>query len=147
MCNRKVLKVYQKFPTLFYPGVNVSPLLPYESCEEIEKFYYHHNDFISGGTTYLMINQTANLMYMMSQDGQIDSSYAKDLGKLQRHAFLVSVMCACLYNLAVVTGSTTLRSTGDIRELCNGLLDRFENELNIAFKNRREELMRNYGIN
>ncbi|MBE6357183.1 MAG: hypothetical protein E7058_08755 [Lentisphaerae bacterium] len=38
-CNRKVLEVNQKHPDRFYPGVNVSPLFPEESCVEIEKFY------------------------------------------------------------------------------------------------------------
>ena len=54
MCNRKVLKVYQKFPTLFYPGVNVSPLLPDESCEEIEKFYQQGFRWIGELAWYVM---------------------------------------------------------------------------------------------
>ena len=39
LCNRKVLSVFQRYPKRFYPGVNVSPLLPELSCREIEKFH------------------------------------------------------------------------------------------------------------
>ena len=39
LCNRNVLETYRSYPDRFYPGVNVSPLLPELSCSEIEKFY------------------------------------------------------------------------------------------------------------
>lgn len=38
-CNRRVLETQQKYPEQYYPGVNVSPLFPEESCREIEKFH------------------------------------------------------------------------------------------------------------
>ena len=38
-CNDRVLDVYRKYPESFYPGVNVSPLLPEFSCAEMEKFH------------------------------------------------------------------------------------------------------------
>ena len=91
-----------------------------------------------------MINQTANLMYMMAKSGQIDSSYSTDFKKLQKHAFLISALCTCLYNIAVVSGSVAIRSTGDIRELCNGVLDRYEYELNKTIKERGRELLRQW---
>ncbi|MBE6378225.1 MAG: amidohydrolase [Lentisphaerae bacterium] len=39
LCNERVLQVYRDNPAVFYPGVNVSPLLPDESCAAIEKFH------------------------------------------------------------------------------------------------------------
>ena len=38
-CNRRILETQKKYPKQYYPGVNVSPLFPEESCREIEKFH------------------------------------------------------------------------------------------------------------
>ena len=39
MCNERVLAVHKSNSSAFYPGVNVSPLLPDESCAAMEKFH------------------------------------------------------------------------------------------------------------
>ena len=38
-CNDRVLEVHRNYPEKFYPGVNVSPLLPEFSCAAIEEFH------------------------------------------------------------------------------------------------------------
>ena len=38
-CNSRVLEIHRAYPEQFYPGVNISPLLPEESCRFIEEFY------------------------------------------------------------------------------------------------------------
>lgn len=38
-CNDNVLSTFRDHPEEFYPGVNISPLLPDLSCSEIERFY------------------------------------------------------------------------------------------------------------
>ena len=53
-CNQKVMEVHQKYPDLFYPGVNVSPLLPEVSCAEIEKFYRQGFRWIGELAWYVM---------------------------------------------------------------------------------------------
>ena len=54
LCNKKVLDVQQKFPEYFYPGCNVSPLLPGESCAEIEKFHALGFHWIGELAAYVM---------------------------------------------------------------------------------------------
>lgn len=39
LCNAKVMEIHKLYPGNFYPGVNVSPLLPELSCQFIEEFY------------------------------------------------------------------------------------------------------------
>ena len=39
LCNEKVLETWRQYPNSFYPGVNVSPMLPELSCQEIERFH------------------------------------------------------------------------------------------------------------
>lgn len=54
LCNRKVLDVQKKYPEYFYPGCNVSPLLPEESCAEIEKFHAQGFYWIGELAAYVM---------------------------------------------------------------------------------------------
>lgn len=54
LCNQKVLDVQEKYPAHFYPGCNVSPLLPKESCAEMEKFHARGFRWIGELAAYIM---------------------------------------------------------------------------------------------
>ena len=53
-CNRKVLEINHLHPENFYPGVNVSPLLPELSCELIENFHRRGFRWIGELAWYVM---------------------------------------------------------------------------------------------
>lgn len=105
--------------------------------EEIQQFINHHNSLIFQGTWKTMMHSVANMIYLMAQCGEVDPNYLKDMKKLRRHAFYVSILCTCLYNIMYITGSTIVRSTGDIRQMCNGVLDLFDEQLNYVIEGRK----------
>lgn len=102
--------------------------------EEIQRYIDHHNNLIFEGTLKSMIHTVANMMFLMAQCGEVDPSYLHDMKKLRRHAFYVSILCTCLYNIMFISGSTVVRSTGDIRQMCNGVLDLFDEQLGYMIK-------------
>ena len=53
-CNNRVLEVYEKYPEKFYPGVNISPLLPELSCAMIEEFHSRGFRWIGELAWYVM---------------------------------------------------------------------------------------------
>lgn len=75
----------------------------------------------------MLYTNVFNLMVMLSEVGQIDSSYYKNLRKIQRHAYIMSKICWCYYNVYVLTGTKYTRHLGEIRQMANGMLDRLEN--------------------
>jgi len=38
-CNERVLTIQRQFPHRYYPGVNIHPNFPEESCREVQRFY------------------------------------------------------------------------------------------------------------
>lgn len=60
-CNDRVLEVHRNFPDKFYPGVNVSPLLPELSCEMIEEFHRAGFRWIGELAWYVMGYEKYNL--------------------------------------------------------------------------------------
>ncbi len=82
----------------------------------------------------MMVNMICNMMFMLAQIGQIDGSYAKDLDKIKRHAFLIAASECCYYNLITTTGSILMHSVLQIRYFCNGLLDRAEQMINFELR-------------
>lgn len=105
--------------------------------DEIQKFINHHNSLIFQGTWKSMMHMVANMIYLMAECGEVDPNYLKDMKKLRRHAFYVSILCTCLYNIMYITGSTIVRSTGDIRQMCNGILDLFDEQLNYIMEGNK----------
>ena len=58
------------------------------------------------------------------------SPYYKDnFIKIRNHSFLLSLMCCCYYMLFMHSGSMILRNSGEIRQLCNGLIEIAEQEI------------------
>lgn len=86
----------------------------------------------------MMVNMICNIMFMLAQIGQIDGSYAKDLDKIKRHAFLIAASECCYYNLITTTGSILIHSIIQIRYFCNGLLDRAEEMINFEIRAKEE---------
>lgn len=97
--------------------------------EDIDKFLTFIKNYHEGYVFYTTINTIMNYMILMAQCGQIDRNYLTDLDKLKRHAFYISQLNSCYYNLAGKTGSAIIRNTEDIRIYGNGLLDIFEDGL------------------
>ena len=53
-CNKTVLDVHNKYPDLYYPGVNIHPFFPEESCKEIERFHAMNFRWIGEIAYYVM---------------------------------------------------------------------------------------------
>ena len=53
-CNERVLTVHREYSDSFYPGVNISPLLPEESCSEMEKFHRAGFNWVGEIAWYVM---------------------------------------------------------------------------------------------
>ena len=79
-----------------------------------------------------------NLMYMLAKSGQIDNSYLYNLNKIKKHAFLMSRIGSCPYNCQAMSGSVFVRNIGELRQYCNGVLDRVENTINLYIKYIKE---------
>ena len=82
-----------------------------------------------GNVQYFMINNISNFLYNLAQVGQVDKSYLKNPYKLRRHAFYLSFINSCHYNLIRKSGSMIMRNLSDVRLLCNGLLDQYDEQL------------------
>ncbi len=101
--------------------------------EEILKYNTFINNTRKPCTQRFMIYNIANLMIMMARIGQIDPTYCYDFEKIKRHAFLLSNINCCYYNLVVNSASNIIRSAAEIRFLCNGILDMYEEALNAKY--------------
>lgn len=100
------------------------------SDEELNKYFYYINQLQGSSRMFATINSLCNLIYLCSINGQIDPSYKDDKSKIKRHAFILSRILNCPYNCQVLTGSTFLRQIGEIRQFCNGALDRVDKIIN-----------------
>lgn len=97
--------------------------------EEINDYIDYNYKHLKGGNLLFMINTIANLLFLMSLNGQVDISYSKNLQKTYKHAFLLANLNCCFYNLLIFSGSTLIRNTGEIRFLCNGIMDMIEDNI------------------
>ncbi|MGF6375094.1 hypothetical protein M2140_000128 [Clostridiales Family XIII bacterium PM5-7] len=108
-----------------------------DSDEDIEKYLSFIDNTFNGSVQYFMIGNIANLMYCLAKIGQISPSYLTDMEKLKRHAFILSNVNCCYYNLVVNSGSNVIRNASEIRLLCNGVLDLYEEAVNLRlFRNK-----------
>lgn len=104
--------------------------------EEISHFLYIVSQYANGGITKAYLNETMNYLFLLAQCGQVDKAYCTDLEKLKRHAFLISFLNTCYWNLSIKTGSPTIRNIQDMRIYGNGVLDILEDAVRRA-KNER----------
>lgn len=102
------------------------------SDEEIRKQLYWGIISTKENNMAAMTNGIANMMYLMAQTGQISNTYLMDLDKIKRHAFILAALECCYYNLTIATGSSAIHPISQIRYLCNGLMDKAENMINIV---------------
>lgn len=105
-------------------GQYVNPCV--DSDEVINKFYDYIQQLRTGSAFRFLYIQIYNLMIVLAKLGQINPEYAWDLQKTKRHAFLMARTTCCYYNMQVMSGSVLVRQSGEIRQLCNGVLDRLE---------------------
>ena len=95
--------------------------------EELEQYFTHILMSRDPANFKMLYSNVFNLMVMLSEAGQIDASYYKNLRKIQRHAYIMAKICWCYYNVYVLTGTKYTRHLGEIRQMANGMLDRLEN--------------------
>lgn len=88
--------------------------------------FQNENNFIDS----VLQSNIINLMYLLLQNNQIDSSY-KDYNKLLRHALYLTQTGLCYHGKKTDTGSFYYSTIGHIRLYCNGLLDYLENLINL----------------
>ena len=93
---------------------------------EIDKFYSYILQLRKGSSFRFIYIQVYNLMVLLAQLGQINPEYAWDLQKTKRHAFIMARTTCCYYNMQVMSGSVLVRQSGEIRQLCNGVMDKLE---------------------
>ena len=121
-------------------GQMINPLTATE--EEITKYFtYIHNLRKPSNFRFIYIT-TFNLMVMLARLGQISPEYATDLRKTKVHAFMMARTTCCYYNMQVMCGTLFVRQTGEIRQLCNGIMDRIEKYLNMMGGPNKEKYMR-----
>ena len=97
--------------------------------KEINQYIDYNDKHLNGGNLLFMINTIANLLFLMSLNGQVDISYSRNLQKTYKHAFLLANLNCCFYNLLIFSGSSLIRNTGEIRFLCNGVMDMIEDNI------------------
>lgn len=102
--------------------------------EEIEQYINYVYQHLHGGNMRFMITSIANLLLLLSSCGQIDISYSKNIKKTYLHAFLMANLNCCYYNLLIFSGSSLIRNTGEIRFLCNGIMDQIEDNVEKELK-------------
>lgn len=99
------------------------------SDEEINTYFQYMRDLQSPSRILFTMSSIYNLMFLLVRLGQINSSYY-DNEKIKRHSLLLTRILNCPYNCQVLSGSTFLRQSGEIRQFCNGLLDKIEQVIN-----------------
>ena len=106
---------------------------PLSNDFKLEDFENWREAFIIGKTdSYLYtFQQTIALMYYLSLAKQIDPSYIYNFKKLVLHAFILTPVRQCPYNLYITTGSLYNKDTGFLRWYCNGMMDEVENFMNL----------------
>ena len=107
------------------------------STEDLTTYLNYVHNTMNGCVQFFMINNIANYIYVMAQIGQVDESYLTDLNKLKRHAFYLSFINTCYYNLIHSAGSACIRNTSEVRLLCNGALDLYDKQLEYLMDYRR----------
>ena len=107
------------------------------STEDLTTYLNYVHNTMNGCVQYFMINNIANYIYIMAQIGQVDESYLIDLNKIKRHAFYLSFINTCYYNLIHSAGSACIRNTSEVRLLCNGALDLYDKQLEYLMDYRR----------
>lgn len=70
-------------------------------------------------------------MYYLSLARQIRPDYASNFKKLILHAFIITPVRQCPYNVYITTGSLYNKDTGLLRWYCNGILDEVEDYMNL----------------
>jgi hypothetical protein len=73
------------------------------------------------------LTETLNLLILLANSDQIDSSYKTNRHKLFHHAMILSQMFICWDNSLSQTGSGFGKTAGEIRFMCNGFLDLVDN--------------------
>ena len=97
-------------------------LLDENNQEVIEKVLYI-GEQSSQYSFFSTFNETINLIYMLSLNGQADKEYLHNYDKLLLHAFILTRIDTCIFNRRITTGSEFFVSAGQIRFFCNGFLD------------------------
>lgn len=123
----------------YYLMQNNGQFNPINATEDEINQYAEYMDMIqSPDRVPFTFQANFNLMYMLAKSGQIDNSYLLDLNKIKKHAFLMSRIGSCPYNCQVMSGSVFTRNIGELRQYCNGVLDRVEKTINLYIKYIRE---------
>lgn len=100
------------------------------SNDEINKYFYKMKISHEHAFPILFI-QSLNLIFDLALVGQVDKNYLKDLDKLYRHAFYITLIMSCIDNNLISNGSVFGKNIGDIRFYCNGFLDLLDLKLKI----------------
>lgn len=99
------------------------------SDEIIDTYINYVEKSMHNGVGQFMLSTLANYIYIMAKTGQVSSSYLTDFEKIKRHAFYLTNINTCYYNLVVLSGSAFTRNTSDIRLFCNGVLDLLDKDI------------------
>lgn len=103
--------------------------------EIVDNYINYVEKSMHNGVGQFMLSSLANYIYIMAQTGQISKSYLNDFEKIKRHAFYLTIVNTCYYNLIVLSGSAFIRNTSDIRLFCNGVLDLLEKDIKDVINN------------
>lgn len=98
----------------------MNPLIENDK-EQLKKLIYYSKE--KQEDSFLQtLNQTINLLYIMSQMGQVEKDYQYNYEKLLLHAYILTTIDACPFNRQKITGSPFFIYTGLIKFYCNGFL-------------------------
>lgn len=96
-------------------------LLKNNNSQTIEKFLYR-GEQMEVNSFFSTLNETINLLYMMSRCGQAEKDYLYNKEKLLLHAYILTRLDTCTHDRRICTGSAYFINTGMIRFFCNGFL-------------------------
>lgn len=117
VCNSKVLEIHRQYPESFYPGVNVSPLLPELSCQLMEEFHRKGFRWIGELAYYVMgyekyslpgMNMILDLAEDLDMTLNLHPSTPDDLDELMSAFPAVRFVIAHPENSAGITGTYQL---------------------------------------
>ena len=96
------------------------------SDEEVDAFIDFYYKTHSPSVFLFMFHNLVNQIYLLSVAGQADKSYQYDFNKLKRHALILARNNQCYHGLKLMNGSIFLRGNEEVRQICNGAMDKID---------------------